>query len=92
MEDTSKPIIEDNIDQESIQHWGNLRSILKDWKEKMKVSDEEIAVGLGIGRQAVNRFINGYIPQIVAYFSGENYEVDNAKYYPKEENYFAFAG
>jgi len=36
------------------------------------------------------RFINGYIPQIVAYFSGENYDIDNAKYYPKEENYFAF--
>lgn len=36
------------------------------------------------------RFINGYIPQIVAYFSGENYEIDNGKYFPKEENYFAF--
>jgi hypothetical protein len=72
MEDTYNTIMQDNIDQtppdrESIQHWENLRSILIDWKKRMKVSDEEIALGLGIGRQAVNKFINGSNPTLPVY-------------------------
>lgn len=42
---------------QSIDYWGNLRSDLKEWKNSLKVSDQEIADGLKISRQVVNQFM-----------------------------------
>lgn len=47
----------EHMNQNSMDYWGNLRAELKRWKEHMKVSDEEIAVGLGISRQTVQQFM-----------------------------------
>lgn len=71
-EDIRNTIMQNNInqtppDQESIQHWKNLRSILAEWKRTMKVTDEEMALGLGISRQAVNKFINGSTETLPVY-------------------------
>lgn len=52
-EDTSSS----SLDRDSTDYWANLRLELKDWKNSMKVSDREIADGLGISRQVVNQFM-----------------------------------
>jgi hypothetical protein len=67
IEDTLSPIVTNSTTQESSQHWENLRSELKDWKKRMKVSEAEMALGLRISRQATNRFINGSNPTLPIY-------------------------
>lgn len=82
-EDTPSPIKLENITHESSQHWENLRSELKNWKKRMKVSEAEVAKGLRISRQATNRFINESNPTLPIY---RNNLIWLWEYVTKEEN------